>query len=74
MCLGHSIGLHRMLIHGGVQAALWTRRVLAYLGTLVGMAGPLGMVRLHDTRDWAQRQAACHDLHAHRAGLLRDAW
>lgn len=74
LCLGHSIGLHRLLIHGSLSAAPWTLRLLAYLGTLVGMAGPVGMVRLHDTRDWAQRQAACHDLHAHRAGLLRDAW
>ena len=38
------------------------------------MAGPLGMVRLHDTRDWAQRQGECHDLHAHRARFLKDAW
>ncbi|MCP3734127.1 acyl-CoA desaturase [Sphingomonas sp. RP10(2022)] len=74
LCLGHSIGLHRLLIHRSLEAPRWFARVLAYLGTLVGMAGPLGMVRLHDMRDWAQRQAACHDLHAHRAPLLRDAW
>ena len=74
LCLGHSIGLHRLLIHRSLAAPLWVERVLVYLGTLVGMAGPLGMVRLHDTRDWAQRQAECHDLHAHRAHPLRDAW
>ena len=74
LCLGHSIGLHRLLIHRSLDAPRWFERVLAYLGTLVGMAGPLGMVRLHDTRDWAQRQSECHDLHAHRASLLRDAW
>lgn len=74
LCLGHSIGLHRLLIHRSLDAPRWFERMLAYLGTLVGMAGPLGMVRLHDTRDWAQRQAECHDLHAHRASLLRDAW
>jgi len=74
LCLGHSIGLHRLIIHRSFEAPLPLERVLAWLGTLVGMAGPLGMVRLHDTRDWAQRQAACHDLHAHRATPLRDAW
>jgi sn-1 stearoyl-lipid 9-desaturase len=74
LCLGHSIGLHRLLIHRSLEAPLWFERVLAYLGTLVGMAGPLGMVRLHDMRDWAQRQSECHDLHAHRASWLRDAW
>lgn len=74
LCLGHSIGLHRLLIHRSLKASHAFERLLAYLGTLVGMAGPLGMVRLHDTRDWAQRQTQCHDLHAHRTTLLRDAW
>ena len=74
LCLGHSIGLHRLLIHRSLSAPLWLERVLVYLGTLVGMAGPIGMVRLHDMRDWAQRQRACHGLHAHRASLWRDAW
>lgn len=74
LCAGHSIGLHRLLIHRSLSAPPWVERVLVYLGTLVGMAGPLGMVRLHDTRDWAQRQAACHDLHAHRAPMPRDMW
>jgi stearoyl-CoA desaturase (delta-9 desaturase) len=74
LCLGHSIGLHRLLIHRSFAAPRAVEFTLVYLGTLVGMAGPLGMVRLHDTRDWAQRQPACHDLHAHRAGYWRDAW
>lgn len=74
LCAGHSIGLHRLLIHRSFEAPPWVERLLVYLGTLVGMAGPLGMVRLHDTRDWAQRQAACHPLHAHRAPFLTDAW
>lgn len=74
LCLGHSIGLHRLLIHRSLTARPWVEQVLVYLGTLVGMAGPLGMVRLHDMRDWAQRQRACHALHAHRAALLCDAW
>lgn len=74
LCLGHSIGLHRLLIHRSLEAKPWVERVLVYLGTLVGMAGPLGMVRMHDMRDWAQRQAACHPLHAHRAPMPKDAW
>ena len=71
---GHSVGMHRLLIHNAFETSPAMRRLLVWLGTLVGMAGPLGMVRLHDTRDWAQRQAACHDLHAHRAPPWRDAW
>jgi len=74
LCLGHSIGLHRLIIHRSLSAPRWFEGLLAWLGTLVGMAGPLGMVRLHDMRDWAQRQTACHDLHAHRAPMWKDAW
>lgn len=74
LCLGHSIGLHRLLIHRSLRTSQRFEHLLVYLGTLVGMAGPLGMVRLHDTRDWAQRQTTCHDFHAHRTTLLRDAW
>ena len=48
--------------------------VCVYLGTLVGMAGPIGMVRIHDFRDWAQRQPACHDYFCHRNGFFHDAW
>jgi len=74
LCFGHSLGLHRLLIHRSFRTTRWIERTMVYLGTLVGMAGPLGMVRLHDMRDWAQRQQACHDLHGHRARLAHDAW
>jgi stearoyl-CoA desaturase (delta-9 desaturase) len=74
LCAGHSVGLHRLLIHRSFEAPLWLERLLVYLGTLVGMAGPIGMIRAHDIRDWAQRQRACHDLFAHRRPFLIDAW
>jgi fatty-acid desaturase len=74
LCAGHSVGMHRLLIHRSFEAPLWLERVLVYLGTLVGMAGPVGMIRAHDIRDWAQRQEACHDLFAHRRGFWQDAW
>lgn len=73
LCAGHSVGMHRLLVHRSFSARRWVEYVLVYLGTLVGMAGPTGMVRLHDMRDWAQRQPACHDFHANRMPLLRDA-
>ena len=74
LCFGHSVGMHRRLIHSSFECPLWLEHLCVYLGTLVGMAGPLGMVRLHDFRDWAQRQAACHDYSCHRAGFWHDAW
>lgn len=74
ICAGHSVGMHRLLIHRSFVTPIWLERFLVYLGTLVGMAGPIGMIYAHDIRDWAQRQPRCHDLHAHRAGFFRDAW
>jgi fatty-acid desaturase len=74
LCFGHSVGMHRRLIHASFDCPLWVERACVYLGTLVGMAGPIGMVRLHDFRDWAQRQTACHDYSCHRTTFWRDAW
>lgn len=74
LCLGHSLGMHRRLIHRSYECPKRLEYLLVYLGTLVGMAGPFGMLRAHDTRDWAQRQKACHDYFAHRQSFWRDAW
>jgi len=74
LCFGHSVGMHRKLIHESFDCPLWLERLCVYLGTLVGMAGPYGMIRLHDFRDWAQRQPECHDYSKHNASFFRDAF
>lgn len=74
LCFGHSVGMHRRLIHSSFQCPRWLEYLCVYLGTLVGMAGPFGMTATHDFRDWAQRQQACHDYFCHRRGFWRDAW
>ena len=74
LCAGHSVGLHRRLIHGAFQCPIWLEYACVYLGVLVGMAGPIGMIRQHDLRDWAQRQGDCHSFLCHRAGFWHDAW
>lgn len=74
ICLGHSVGMHRLLIHRSFSTPVWIEHLLVYLGTLVGMAGPFGMIYAHDIRDWAQRQQDCHDLFAHRRPFFTDAF
>ena len=74
LLLGHSVGFHRRLIHRSFACPRWLERVLVWCGTVVGMSGPLWMIRTHDLRDWAQRQAACHDYLAHRRPMPIDAW
>lgn len=72
LLIGHSVGMHRMMIHRTFACPKPVERMLIYAGVLVGVAGPFGIIRIHDTRDWAQRQAACHEFFAHTRSLPRD--
>ena len=72
LCAGHSVGMHRRLIHNSFECPVWLEYLLVWLGVLVGMAGPIGMMRQHDLRDWAQRQTSCHDYLCHRRGIWLD--
>lgn len=74
LLLGHSLGMHRRLIHRSFECSKPFERFLVWLGVLVGMAGPLGILKIHDIRDWAQRESSCHDFFAHRRGLWVDAF
>lgn len=74
LLIGHSVGMHRLMIHRTFSCDKPTERLLIYVGVLVGVAGPFGIIRIHDTRDWAQRQHACHDFFAHTRPLVPDLW
>ncbi|PIB24516.1 fatty acid desaturase [Amylibacter kogurei] len=74
ICAGHSVGMHRLLIHRSFATPRWVEYILVWLGVLVGMAGPFGMIRLHDLRDWHQRQTHCPPHPSHDAVFWRDAW
>ena len=72
LLIGHSVGMHRMMIHRSFTTPRWLEYTLVYIGVLVGVAGPFGILRVHDLRDWAQRQPAAHDYFTHRRWLLVD--
>ena len=72
LCGGHSLGMHRKLIHDSYECPLWLARFGAYLGTLVGLGGPYTMMRAHDLRDWAQRQSHCHPFYSQHSSIPRD--
>lgn len=74
LLLGHSVGMHRKLIHQSYDCPKWLERTLVYLGVLVGMSGPFGILKVHDVRDWAQREPTCHDFFSHKRSLLVDAF
>lgn len=72
LCAGHSVGFHRRLIHRSFDCPKWVERLLVYMGTIVGMGGPIWTIRLHDSRDWAQRQPDCHAFLRHEHNFLVD--
>lgn len=74
LCAGHSVGMHRLLIHRSFKTPIWVEHILIYLGVLVGMAGPFGMMRAHDMRDWHQRQKICPPHPSHGAVFFEDAF
>lgn len=71
---GHSVGMHRLLIHRTFEAPLWLERLLVWLGTLVGMAGPISVFDVHEIRDWHQHQKVCPPHPSHSAGFWQDGW
>jgi len=74
LCVGHSVGFHRRLIHRSFECPKWLERVMIYVGVLVGMGGPIWTVGLHDIRDWAQRQTDCHWFLRHGKPALADGF
>lgn len=74
LCLGHSLGMHRRFIHRSYQCPKCMEYLFVHFGVLVGLAGPYGMLKTHDTRDWAQRQPECHDYFSHRQPWYRDLY
>jgi fatty-acid desaturase len=74
LLFGHSLGSHRKLIHNSFQCPRWLEYVLIYCGLQVGLAGPIGLLRQHELRDFAQRLPLCHDYLRHGSSAWRDAW
>lgn len=74
LLFGHSLGSHRKLIHNSFQCPRWLEYLLVYLGVQVGLDGPVGLLRQHELRDYAQRLPDCHPYLRHGAGFWTDAW
>jgi hypothetical protein len=69
LLLGHSLGSHRKLVHNSYQCPKWLEYALVYCGVQVGLAGPIGLLRQHELRDFAQRLPQCHDYLRHGSAL-----
>jgi fatty-acid desaturase len=74
LLFGHSLGSHRKFIHDSFQCAQWFEYFLVYCGVQMGLAGPIGLMRQHELRDFAQRLPDCHPYLRHGSKWARDAW
>lgn len=72
LCVGHSVGLHRGVIHRTYTAHPAVRGALVYLFVLTGLGGPIAWARLHVVRDYWQNRADCPRYFAYDHGLARD--
>lgn len=52
--LGWSVGIHRGLIHNAFSTYRFMENILAVLGTLSGLGGPISSSRTHFLRDFCQ--------------------
>jgi fatty-acid desaturase len=74
LLFGHSLGSHRKLVHNSFQCPRWLEYLLVYCGVHVGLAGPIGLLRQHELRDYAQRLPQCHSYLRHGQAFWQDAW
>lgn len=74
LLFGHSLGSHRKLIHNSFECPKMIEYLFVYLGVQVGLAGPLGLLRQHELRDYAQRLPDCHAYLRHGSSFWKDAW
>lgn len=73
LAVGHSAGFHRGVIHGAYRMGPRTERVLVYLAVLAGIGGPIGMLRMHNTRDGHQNRPAAPDYYTFAHSAAQDA-
>lgn len=74
VCLGHSVGLHRGIIHKSYQTSRWFRNLLAYAFVFTGLGGPLNWLKFHYYRDYWQNQSECLPYFGYKHSLLKDYW
>ncbi|HHC80740.1 MAG TPA: acyl-CoA desaturase [Flavobacteriia bacterium] len=72
--LGHSIGLHRGVIHKTFTTSKTVRNIFLYLFVLTGLGSPLHWIKLHYYRDYWQNRLDCPPYFAYKHSLIRDFW
>jgi len=72
--IGHSIGLHRGIIHKSYVASNIFRKASLYLFVLTGMGSPLNWLKQHYYRDYWQNREDCPRYFQYQHSLFTDYW
>jgi len=71
---GHTVGLHRGVLHRSYQMPLGLRNFLLWVFVLTGLGGPLWWMRAHNQRDHWQNQDASPPWFRYDHGPVQDFW
>jgi|GEM_PF-2045226 len=72
VCLGHCLGLHRMLIHESFKSPAFMKPIFLLLSSFSGIGGPKTWIRVHALRDHWQNQKKAPRALSYDNSLLHD--
>lgn len=72
--IGHSVCLHRGIIHKSYKTSKYFRRVGLYLFVLTGLGSPLSWLKQHYFRDYWQNRTDCPLYFQYKHSLITDYW
>ncbi|WP_299125618.1 fatty acid desaturase [uncultured Winogradskyella sp.] len=72
--IGHSIGLHRGIIHKSYKTSKLFRNLSIYLFVLTGLGSPLSWLKQHYFRDYWQNRTDCPRYFQYNHSLITDYW
>lgn len=72
--IGHSVGLHRGIIHKSYKASNLFRTISLYCFVFTGLGSPLTWLKQHYFRDYWQNRKACPKYFQYKHSLITDYW
>lgn len=72
VCIGHSIGLHRGIIHKTYKTSKIFQNILVYLFVLTGLGSPKNWIKMHYYRDFWQNKKDCPKYFKYNHTILLD--
>ncbi|AUP80301.1 fatty acid desaturase [Flavivirga eckloniae] len=72
--IGHSVGLHRGIIHKSYKTSNFFKNLSLYLFILTGLGSPLSWLKQHYYRDYWQNRMDCPRYFQYKHSLITDYW